>query len=174
MFRRCMLVIGACALSGAASALYVPDQDIEIERTGAASFKITGTNSWGEVDVRIEDKHLFRGFKVEGENGDHKVDMEIKSAGLGAGWRIEGKIGAMKVDVRVRQDGAFSKTWTVRGKVDDRKIEKKVEDEWEIDPAAWAVLVIFDCCEDDAPKPAPEPKPEPEPAPEPSSERAGA
>lgn len=149
-----LLTLASFLFTPAALAQYVPDQDIEIERTGPTTFKITGKNSWGKVDVKIADQHLFRGFKAEGKAGDKKVNLDIKSAGLGAGWRIEGKIGTdIKVDVRVRQDGAFSKTWTVKGKAGDRNIDEEITGEWDIDPAAAGVFVVFDCCEGVPPPP---------------------
>lgn len=142
-------LVASFGLSAGAAAVakYVPTQDLDLERLSATSFRLHGTNTFGEVDVKIEDKHLFQGFSVEGKQGESKVEMEIKSAGLGAGWRIEGKIGDTRVEGTAKQDGAFAKTWTVKGKVGDREFEKKVDTEWEFDPAVQAIVVVFDCCD---------------------------
>lgn len=144
----------AAIASAAAIAAYVPKQDIRIKKESLTKYQITGKNSWGAVDVSVEDKHLFQGFKCEGKAGDKTVDIEVKSAGLAAGWKLDGKIGDLRVEATCKQDGAFSKTWTVKGKVGDRMIEAKADSEWDIDPAAQAVFICFDCC-DSAPAPAP-------------------
>lgn len=141
----------AIVASAAALGAYIPKQDIHIKKEGLTTFKITGKNSWGAVDVKVEDKHLFQGFGADGKAGDKTVDVSVKSAGLAAGWKLEGKIGDMVVQGTCKQDGAFASTWTVKAKVGDRMIETKVDSEWEIDPAVAAVFVLFDCCED-APK----------------------
>lgn len=146
------LFAAACLVSLAASALaYVPKQDIKIERDGVTAFKVTGKNTFGDVNVEINDKHLFSGFKAEGKNGDRKVEIDIRSAGLGSGWKIEGKIGTDRVDVRCKQKGPFQ-DWKVEGKVGERRIEAEVEDDWGIDPAAASILVILDCCDDAKPQ----------------------
>ncbi|HVZ94807.1 MAG TPA: hypothetical protein VG797_09890 [Phycisphaerales bacterium] len=123
---------------------WVPKKDIKAERDGATKFKLTGTNTNGKLDVKIEDKHLFQGFKGEGTNGEKKVTLEIKSAGLGAGWKIEGKIGDEVIDLRSQQQGALSKEWKVTGKVGERKIDETIDGDWDVDPAIVSTLVAFD------------------------------
>jgi hypothetical protein len=139
--------IAAFALAGVVQAKYVAKQNITCERISVGKFEFKGTNSWGALDVKVEDQHLFQGFRAEGTNGDKKVEIEIKSAGLGAGWKLTGKIGDMMVDGTAKQDGAFSSTWTVKAKVGDRDVEAKVDNEWDIDPAVQAAFVLFDCCD---------------------------
>ncbi len=147
----------AAGLAIAASALaYVPKQDLKIEKVDG-DFRITGKNSHGPVEVKVTDKNLFSGFKAEGKNGDRKVEIEVRSAGLGAGWKLEGKNGDERVEVRCKQKGPFQ-DWAVTGKVGSRTIEAEVPDEWAIDPAARAVLVILDCCDPAEEVPA-KPKP---------------
>lgn len=141
----------AAAVSTSALGAYIAKQPIKIEKEGLTKFHITGKNSWGDVDVNVEDKHLFQGFKVEGKAGDKSVDMEVRSAGLAAGWKITGKIGDLSVEGSCKQDGPFSKSWTVKGKVGERMIEAKADSEWDIDPAAQAVFIMFDCCDDKKP-----------------------
>lgn len=131
-------VIAAAALA------WVPKKDIKAERAGPASFKLTGTNTLGKLDVLIEDKHLFQGFKGEGTNGEKKVTLQIKSAGLGAGWKIEGKIGEEIIEMNAKQQGAFSKEWKVTGKVGERKIDETIDGDWDVDPVIVAALVAFD------------------------------
>lgn len=132
-----------CSLSVAAWA-WVPKADIKAERDGATSFVIKGKNSIGDLDVKIEDQHLFRGFKAEGKNGDNKVEFSIKSAGLGAGWAIEGKNGDIVIDLRAKQKGPFSNEWGVTGKVGDKKIDETITGNWDVDPAIEASVVAFD------------------------------
>jgi hypothetical protein len=148
-------------LATAALAAYIPKQPIHIQKGGGATYSITGKNTAGPVDVKINDKGMFAGFRAEGKNGDKDVNLDVSSAGLGAGWRIKGKIGDEIVEATCREDGAFGKTWTVKGKIGDRAFEAKADAEWEIDPAAQGVFILFDCCEEA--KPA-TPKSEPKPA----------
>ncbi len=132
----------ACVAAGALA--WVPKKDIKAERDGATSFKLTGTNSLGKLDVKIEDKHLFQGFKGEGTNGEKKVTVEIKSPGLGGGWKIEGKIGDDIIEMKANKEGVFSKEWKVTGKVGERKIEETIDGDWDVDPVIVATLVAFD------------------------------
>jgi len=142
---RRIVLLGSMVVAVAASALaWVPTQDIKAERTGATSFKLSGKNTIGELDVKIEDKHLFQGFKAEGKNGDNKVEFEIKSAGLGGGWNIEGKNGDIKIELKAKKKGAFSKEWGVKGKVGDKEIDETITGNWDVDPAIEASLVAFD------------------------------
>lgn len=147
MTRFLMSLVVAVSFTGVVAAKYVAKQDITCERLSATKFQISGKNTWGPVNVIVADKQLFQGFQAEGTNGDKKVDIQIKSAGLGAGWKLEGKIGDMQVEATCKQDGAFSSTWTVKGKVGGVEREEKVDSEWDIDPAVQAVFVLFDCCE---------------------------
>lgn len=140
-----VVMVTLSLLLAASAWAWVPKKDIKAERDGLTSFKLTGTNSAGKLDVKIEDKHLFQGFKGEGTNGDKKVTLEIKSAGLGAGWKIEGKIGDEIIELRSQQQGVLSKEWKVTGKVGERKIEETVvEGDWAVDPAIVSTLVAFD------------------------------
>lgn len=145
---RLLLTFAASLLvSAAVGAKYIAKQDITCERISGTKFEFKGKNTWGALDVKVEDKHLFQGFRAEGTNGDKKVEVDIKSAGLAAGWKLEGKIGDMKVEGTAKSDGPFSKSWTVKAKVGDRMVEAKVDDEWDIDPAVQALFVLFDCCD---------------------------
>lgn len=137
------------AAASTALAQYIPDQDIKVERTGLTTFRITGTNTDGKVDVSVEDKHMFRGFKAEGTNGEKKVELDVRSAGLGAGWKIEGKIGDDRVEGQARKRGTFSKEWDVEAKIGSRKVVAKVHEDSDIDPAVAAIFVLFDCCKDE-------------------------
>ena len=157
---RITVALLASSMLAAAALAYVPKQDIKIERVGVGEFKVTGKNTFGAVDVTITDKNLFSGFKAEGKNGEKKVEIDIRSAGLGAGWKIEGKAGDDRVEVRCKQKGPFQ-DWKVEGKVGERRIEAEVPDEWEIDPAARAVLVILDCCDKEKPDPGKPERPGP-------------
>ena len=154
MSRILLGLMASLALSGIVFAKYVPKQDITCERVSATKFQFKGKNTWGPLDVAVEDKHMFQGFRAEGTNGDKKVEIEIKSAGLGAGWKMEGKIGDMLVEGTAKQDGPFSKDWTVKAKVGERMVETKVDSEWDIDPAVQAIFVLFDCCDPEGDKPS--------------------
>ena len=151
MKRLAIIGLEALALAATAPAKYIAKQDITCERTGGGKFQFKGKNTWGALDVKVEDKHMFQGFRAEGTNGDKRVEIDIKSAGLGAGWKLEGKIGDMKVEATAKQDGPFASTWSVKGKVGDRMIEAQVDNEWDIDPAVQAAFVLFDCCDPENP-----------------------
>jgi hypothetical protein len=132
-----------CSLSVAAWA-WVPKADIKAERSGATSFVIKGKNSIGDLEVKIEDQHLFRGFKGEGKNGSNEVKFEIKSAGIGSGWKIEGKNGDVVFDLNAKQKAPFSNEWNVTGKVGDKKIDETITGNWDVDPAIEASVIAFD------------------------------
>ena len=143
--RRIMILgsVAVVAIAAAASA-WVPKQDIKAERTGLTTFKLSGKNTIGELNVEIKDQHLFQGFKAEGKNGDNKVEFEIKSAGLAGGWNIQGKNGDIKIDLKAKQKGVLSKEWSVKGKVGKKEIDETITGNWDVDPAIEASLVAFD------------------------------
>ncbi len=141
-------MLATVALASSAFA-WVPKSDIKAERDGATKFKLRGTNCRGDLNVTIEDKHLFQGFKGEGKNGENKVELQIKSAGIGDGWKIEGKVGDEVIDVRAKKKGMLEKEWSVTGKVGETKIDVTIDGDWDVDPAIVAALVCFDCKKDD-------------------------
>ncbi|MGD9692655.1 MAG: hypothetical protein AB7G17_11610 [Phycisphaerales bacterium] len=140
----------ALALSSTALATYIPKQPIHINKgSGDVKYTITGNNTLGQVNVNISDKGAFQGFRAQGKNADRDVNIDVSSAGLGAGWLIKGKIGPDEVNITCKEDGPFAKHWIVKGKLGDRMIEDvKVDAEWEFDPAAQAIFVLFDCCDE--------------------------
>lgn len=143
-FRTCVAPIALVATVAATALAWVPTQDIKAERTGLTSFKFTGKNTIGPLEVTIEDKHLFQGFKGEGKNGENKVEFEIKAAGINAGWNIEGKNGDIKIDLKAKKKGLLDNEWEVKGKVGDKAIDETVTGNWDVDPAVVAALVAFD------------------------------
>lgn len=139
-----LLAPAAVVCVAAAASAWVPTQDIKAERRGLTSFALVGKNTIGDLDVKIEDKHLFQGFAGEGTNGENKVRLEIKSAGIGGGWNIEGKNGDIKIDLKARKKGLLDNEWRVEGKVGDKKIDETITGNWDVDPAIVAALVAFD------------------------------
>jgi hypothetical protein len=142
---RILAAITAAVLVSTATWGWVPKGDIKAERDGLTKFRLKGTNCRGELDVTLEDKHLFQGFEGEGKNGDKKVTMKIKSAGLGEGWKIEGKIGDEIIEVRAKKKGVLDKEWKVTGKVGETKIDVTIDGDWDVDPVIVAALVCVDC-----------------------------
>ncbi len=142
--------LAALALSSAALATYIPKQPLHINKgEGDVKYTITGKNTLGEVNINITDKGTFSGFRAQGKNADRDVNIDVSSAGLGAGWNIKGKIGPDEVQATCKEDGPFAKHWIVKGKVGERMIDNvKVDAEWQFDPAAQAILVLFDCCDE--------------------------
>ncbi len=146
MFRSMRPLTGiAMVLALAAAALaWVPKAEIKAERISPTKFRLTGKNAIGNLDVLVEDKHLFQGFKGTGKNGDNVVDFDIKSAGLGQGWIIEGKNGSTVIDLKSKQQGVLSKEWKVTGKVGDKAVDVTIDGDWNVDPAIVSSLVAFD------------------------------
>src|SRR5262245_18914010 len=128
----CAIVATFCVVSTALA--YVPKKEIKVERTGPTSFKFTGKNTKGDLNVTVKDQNLFQGFKGEGTNGSDKVEFEIRSAGLSEGWKIEGKNGDERFELRAKKKSLLSKEWDVTGKVGTREIKETVMDDIDIDP----------------------------------------
>jgi hypothetical protein len=140
-----MAVVLSLMLATLMFADWKPKAEIKAERTGPTTFKLSGKNCHGDLDVKLEDKNLFQGFKGEGKNGDKNVSMDIKSAGLGGGWDLTGQLGNDKIDVRAKKEGVLSDEWKVTGTVGDRKVDATIKGDWAVDPAIVAALACFDC-----------------------------
>lgn len=140
-----MAVALSLMLAALAFADWKPKAEIKAERTGPTTFKLSGKNCNGELNVKLEDKNLFQGFKGEGKNGEKNVSVDISPAGLGGGWDLTGQLGNDKIEARAKKEGVLSSEWKVTGTVGDRKVDVTIKGDWAVDPAIVAALALFDC-----------------------------